>query len=125
MPPLTCADVLIYAGYGRLHIIGRNPYDITIGEVFRGQFDPVLRWVEQPWYDTPSVYGPIMTVVQWGANHLGGENMHDIVFWLQVSSVLPFIAASAIVVRMARGDTARQARATLLSVATRCSSGRS
>jgi alpha-1,6-mannosyltransferase len=117
VPPLTSADVLIYAGYGRLYVIGRDPYDITIGEVIRSQFDPVMKWVEQPWYDTPSVYGPIMTTVQFAANKLGGENMHDIVFWLQVAAVLPFIAASAIVVRMARGDPARQARATLLSVA--------
>ena len=117
VPPLTSADVMIYAGYGRLYALGRDPYSFTIGEVIRGQYDPVLRWVEAPWYDTPSVYGPIMTTVQWAANQLGGENMHDIVFWLQVSSVLPFLAASAIVVRMARGDPARQARATLLSVA--------
>jgi alpha-1,6-mannosyltransferase len=117
VPPLTSADVLIYAGYGRLYVIGRDPYDVTIGEVIRSQFDPVMRYVEQPWYDTPSVYGPIMTTVQWGANMLGGENMHDIVFWLQLSSVLPFLAASAIVVRMARGDAPRQARATLLSIA--------
>ncbi len=117
VPPLTSADVLIYAGYGRLMAIGRDPYDITIGEVIRSQFDPVMEWVEQPWYDTPSVYGPIMTQVQLTANWLGGENMHDIVFWLQVASVVPFIVASAIVVKMASGDPARQARATLLSVA--------
>jgi alpha-1,6-mannosyltransferase len=117
VPPLTSADVLIYAGYGRLMAIGRDPYDITIGEVIRSQFDPVMEWVEQPWYDTPSVYGPIMTQVQLTANWLGGDNMHDIVFWLQVSSVLPFIIASAIVIKMASGDPARQGRAALLTIA--------
>ncbi len=50
-----------------------------------------MEWVEQPWHDTPSVYGPITSRVQLTANWLGGENMHDIVFWLQVASVIPFI----------------------------------
>ncbi|HKF89035.1 MAG TPA: hypothetical protein VKB85_13310, partial [Propionibacteriaceae bacterium] len=83
VPPLTSADVLMYAAYGRLQVIGRDPYEITPAEIFRGQFDPVLRWTERPWQDTPSVYGPITSFTQWLANVLGGENMHDIVFWLQ------------------------------------------
>ena len=105
VPPLTSADILMYAGYGRLQMIGRNPYEITPAEVFRGQFDPVLRWTEQPWQDTPSVYGPITSWLQWLANYLGGENMHDIVFWLQVITVVPFIIACAGIVQLgARGQ---------------------
>ena len=116
VPPLTSADILMYAGYGRLQMIGRNPYEITPAEVFRGQFDPVLRWTEQPWQDTPSVYGPITSWLQWLANYLGGENMHDIVFWLQVITVVPFIIACAGIVQLAHGDKRRQARAALLTV---------
>ena len=89
VPPMTSADVLMYAAYGRLQAIGMSPYDITPAEVFRGQFDPVLKWVEFPWHDTPSVYGPITSWTQLLANRLGGENMHDIVFWLQVFSAVP------------------------------------
>jgi hypothetical protein len=96
VPPMTSADVLMYAAYGRLQAIGRDPYEITPAEVFRGQFDPVLRWTERPWQDTPSVYGPITSWTQLVANKLGGENMHDIVFWLQVFSVVPFILACAV-----------------------------
>jgi alpha-1,6-mannosyltransferase len=117
VPPLTSADVLMYAAYGRLQVIGRDPYEITPAEIFRGQFDPVLRWTERPWQDTPSVYGPITSFTQWLANVLGGENMHDIVFWLQVFAVVPFILACAGVVFLARGDRARQARAALLTIA--------
>ncbi len=117
VPPMTSADVLMYAGYGRLQAIGRNPYEITPAEVFRGQYDPVLRWTERPWYDTPSVYGPITTWTQRLANTLGGENMHDIVFWLQVFAVIPFLLASAGVVALAHGDVGRQRRAVLLTVA--------
>ena len=117
VPPMTSADVLMYAAYGRLQAIGRDPYDITPAEVFRGQFDPVLRWTERPWQDTPSVYGPITSWTQLTANKLGGENMHDIVFWLQLFSVVPFILACAGVLLLARGDTRRQGRVALLTIA--------
>jgi hypothetical protein len=117
VPPMTSADVLMYAAYGRLQAIGRDPYEITPAEVFRGQFDPVLRWTERPWQDTPSVYGPITSWTQLAANKLGGENMHDIVFWLQLFSVVPFILACAGVVMLAHGDPRRQGRAALLTIA--------
>ena len=117
VPPLTSADVLMYAAYGRLQVIGRDPYEITPAEIFRGQFDPVLRWTERPWQDTPSVYGPITSFTQWLANKLGGENMHDIVFWLQVFAVVPFILACAGIVLLAHGDRRRQARAALFTIA--------
>jgi len=117
VPPMTSADVLMYAAYGRLQAIGRDPYEITPAEVFRGQFDPVLRWTERPWQDTPSVYGPITSWTQLLANKLGAENMHDIVFWLQVFAVVPFILACAGVLMLAHGDPGRQGRAALLTIA--------
>jgi hypothetical protein len=43
--------------------------------------------------------------------------MHDIVFWLQVFAVVPFILCGLGVVLLARGDRQRQARAALLGVA--------
>ncbi|HOQ54129.1 MAG TPA: hypothetical protein PLF56_11015, partial [Micropruina sp.] len=57
VPPLTSADVLMYAAYGRLMVLGWNPYDITPANIIRQEYDPVMRWVEAPWQDTPSVYG--------------------------------------------------------------------
>jgi alpha-1,6-mannosyltransferase len=117
VPPMTSADVLMYAAYGRLQAIGRDPYEITPAEIFRGQYDPVMRWTEQPWTDTPSVYGPITSWTQVLANRLGGDNMHDIVFWLQVFAVVPFIITCAGAVLLAHGDPRRQARATLLTIA--------
>jgi alpha-1,6-mannosyltransferase len=120
VPPLTSADVLMYAAYGRLQKLGRDPYEITPAEVIRGQFDPVMKWVEFPWTDTPSVYGPITSWTQLMANRLGGENMHDIVFWLQMFALVPFVIACAGAVVLAHGDPARQARATLLTIANPC-----
>ncbi|HEY9290499.1 MAG TPA: hypothetical protein VIP98_04385, partial [Microlunatus sp.] len=117
VPPLTSADVLMYAGYGRLQVIGRNPYEITPAEIFRSQFDPVLRWTERPWTDTPSVYGPITSWTQWLANVLGGTNMHDVVFWLQIFAALPFVLACLGVLFIARtADPERRARAALLTI---------
>ena len=114
--PLTSADVLMYAAYGRLQVLGLDPYAITPAEIFRAEFDPVLIVTERPWQDTPSVYGPVASASQWLAASLGGESMHDIVFWLQVLCVLPFIAIGAIVYRMARGDQEAQTRAVLFTV---------
>jgi hypothetical protein len=100
--PLTSADVLMYAAYGRLQAIGNNPYDITPASIFRQEFDPVLVWTERPWQDTPSVYGPLASGTQWLAATLGGANAHDIVFWLQLFALVPFLAIGAIAIRVAR-----------------------
>ncbi|MBA8793847.1 hypothetical protein FHX74_001452 [Friedmanniella endophytica] len=117
VPPLTSADVLMYAAYGRLQVLKIDPYTITPAEIFRSQYDPVLHWTERPWQDTPSVYGPILSWSQLAANKLGGTNMHDIVFWLQVCAVVPFIVMSLLVVMLAHGDAGRQARAALFTIA--------
>ncbi len=114
--PLTSADVLMYAAYGRLQVIGRDPYQITPAEIFREQFDVVLKATERPWQDTPSVYGPIASFTQWLANVLGGENMHDIVFWLQMFALIPFVLTCAIAVKLAHGEPATQARAVFLTI---------
>lgn len=118
VPPLTSADVLMYAAYGRLQEIGRNPYEITPADIFRGQYDPVMHWVERPWEDTPSVYGPITSWTQVAANKLGGTNMHDIVFWLQLFSAVPFVLCCLGVLFIARNaEPERQARAALMTIA--------
>ncbi len=116
VPPLTSADVLMYAAYGRLMYTGRNPYDISPAEITRQEFDPVMRWVEAPWQDTPSVYGPIATFSQWAAAALGGDNMHNVVFWLQMWALIPFVAIAFIAVKLAHGDIAFQTRAVLFTI---------
>lgn len=117
VPPLTSADVLMYAAYGRLQVLGLDPYSIVPGQIFRIAYDPVLVRTERPWQDTPSVYGPITSWLQLAANKLGGTNMHDIVFWLQVFSAVPFIIVCALVIMLAQGDPQRQARAALFTIA--------
>ncbi len=116
IPPMTSADVLMYAAYGRVQVLGADPYTVTPADIFRQQYDPVLRFTERPWQDTPSAYGPIASFTQYLANVLGGDSMHDIVFWLQVFTVVSFLAVGAITVKLAHGESATQARAVLLTV---------
>ncbi len=116
VPPLMSADVLMYAAYGRLQVLGRNPYEITPAEIFRQAYDPVLVWTEKPWQDTPSVYGPIASGSQWLANVLGGQSMHDVVFWLQLLAVIPFIVICAVMIKLAHGDPKLQTRSVLLTI---------
>lgn len=116
VPPLSSADVLMYAAYGRLQRQGIDPYSITPADVFRQTFDPVLVWTERPWQDTPSVYGPIASASQWLANLLGGDSMHDVVFWLQMMAVVPFVVICAVMIKLAHGDAARQARSVLFTI---------
>ncbi|HVK45427.1 MAG TPA: hypothetical protein VM429_11045 [Micropruina sp.] len=114
--PLTSADVLMYAAYGRLMVLGWNPYDITPANIIRQEYDPVMRWVEAPWQDTPSVYGPIASFSQWLAATLGGESMHQVVFWLQMFALIPFLVVGFITVKMAHGDPSFQTRAVLFTI---------
>ncbi|MFV0452573.1 MAG: hypothetical protein ACK5LS_10105 [Propioniciclava sp.] len=116
VPPLTSADVLMYAAYGRLQRQGLDPYEITPAEIFRQAYDPVLVWTERPWQDTPSVYGPIASASQWLANMLGGDSMHAIVFWLQMMAVIPFIVICIIMIKLAHGNAAVQTRSVLFTI---------
>ncbi|MGL5406820.1 MAG: glycosyltransferase family 87 protein [Propionibacteriaceae bacterium] len=116
VPPVTSADVLMYAAYGRLQSKGIDPYSVTPAEIYRMQYDEVMRWLERPWTDTPSVYGPIAGFTQWLANVLGGTSIHDIVFWLQFFCVVPLIVIGLIAVSLTRGDSKAQTRALLLTL---------
>lgn len=116
VPPMTSADVLMYAAYGRLQVLGLNPYDITPAEIFRQEYDPVLIWTERPWQDTPSVYGPLASGSQWLAAWLGNGNMHDTVFWLQMFALLPFLVIGALAVLLAHDNHKIQTRAVLFTV---------
>lgn len=116
VPPMTSADVLMYTAYGRLARLGFDPYVVSPAEVFRMQWDPVLRWTERPWQDTVNVYGPLLYWMQYAANMIGGENVHDIVFVLQVFCCLFFIGACSVVIWIARGNPGLQARTIVWSL---------
>ncbi len=114
VPPMTSADVLMYAAYGRLQVLGLNPYEIPPGEIFRMQYDPVLNSIERPWQDTPTVYGPVISATQYLANLLGGTNPHDIVFWLQLFCLVPMLAIVGIALWLAKGNHLLELRVMLM-----------
>ena len=114
--PLTSADVEMYAAYGRLQVLGRDPYEITVGEIFRTQYDSVLYWTERPWQDTPSVYGPVVSASQVLANRLGGASMHDIVFWLQMLCLIPMLIIGVLAYRLAAGNPMLQTRVAIFTL---------
>ncbi|NYI71284.1 hypothetical protein GGQ54_001844 [Naumannella cuiyingiana] len=116
VPPLTSADVLMYAAYGRIAVLGMSPYAVTPAGLFRTQYDPILVYTERPWQDTPSVYGPILNWIQIGANRLGGETVHDVVFWLQLVCMIFMVIACTLAVGLARGDRRLQARVIWLTI---------
>ncbi|WP_144009698.1 hypothetical protein [Enemella evansiae] len=116
-PPQTSADTLMYAAYGRLAKLGFDPYVTSPAEVFRQFYDPVLRWTERPWQDTVEVYGPLLHWLNYFANVLGGDNLHDIVFWLQLFCALGFIGACSVIIWIARGNPYLQRRAILWTLA--------
>lgn len=114
--PMTSADVLMYAAYGRLAKLGIDPYAVTPAEVYRMQWDPILRWTERPWQDTPSVYGPVIVATQWVANMLGGDNAHNVIFWLQMVCLVSTLATCLVAIWMARFDQRLQTRVIMLTI---------
>lgn len=115
VPPMTSADSLMYAAYGRIQLIGEDPYSITPAELFRQQWDPIVRWSERPWQDTPSVYGPVLMGSMWLANRLAGSNMHDVIFYFQLQTFLGMVISLGVLLRLAKGHRRVQARVLVLA----------
>ncbi|MBO3745975.1 DUF2029 domain-containing protein [Streptosporangiaceae bacterium NEAU-GS5] len=110
LPPYGSADHLNYAAYGRMAVLGHDPY-ATVASGLPG--DPVIGAVEE-WRDTTSVYGPVATAVQALASLLGGESLRLTVFWLAVANAAAFVATGLLLHRFNRDDPERQRRAALL-----------
>jgi hypothetical protein len=88
MPPVGSADHLNYAAYGRMTVLGHDPY-VSHADQFR--HDPVIGAVQE-WTGTPSVYGPIVTAQQALASWIGGTSVRLTVFALSVTNALAFAA---------------------------------
>jgi Glycosyltransferase family 87 len=68
-PPMVSTDVFNYIDYGRLGVIHAvNPY--THGPV-AAPFDPAFKWTGPLWIHTPTVYGPIFTLLSYAIAPLG------------------------------------------------------
>lgn len=115
VPPMGSTDIGIYAAYGRMVVLGLNPYLDTVHNlVHRG--DPIGLAYSGAWAGTSSVYGPVALVVQALAAWLGGGSARLIVWLLQIAACAAFVATALLLDRQAAawGGTAARCRVALL-----------
>ncbi|MFB9377108.1 hypothetical protein ACFFKU_02125 [Kineococcus gynurae] len=79
LPPVGSADHLSYAAYGRVAVLGGDPWTASPA-TFAGGVDPVVSAVRDPWRDTPSVYGPVGGLVMALASLVGGDSVRTTVW---------------------------------------------
>jgi hypothetical protein len=113
LPPGGSTDSLSYASYGRIALIGHNPYVMTPAQL-RASGDPIGLQSTRNWAIDPSLYGPVAIVADWTAAKLGGTTISYIVFWLKVMFALSFGVIALALDRLFRRDPAGRARAHLL-----------
>ncbi|NUW44365.1 polyprenol phosphomannose-dependent alpha 1,6 mannosyltransferase MptB [Nonomuraea rhodomycinica] len=111
LPPSGSGDHLNYAAYGRMVVLGVNPY--THGAVDLPG-DPIARAVEEPWREEPSVYGPVATGAQALASWVGGDSLRLTMFVLAVLNSAAFVGTGLLIDRSTRRDPGRRLRAALL-----------
>jgi hypothetical protein len=113
LPPGGSTDSLSYAAYGRIALLGHNPYLMTPSQL-RATGDPIGLQTTRNWATDPSLYGPVAIVADWTAAKLGGTSISHIVFWLKLMFALSFGAIAIGLDRLLRHDAAARARAHLL-----------
>jgi hypothetical protein len=113
LPPAGSTDSLSYAAYGRIAVLGHNPYVMTPQQL-RATGDPIGQQTTRNWQSDPSLYGPVAIAADWVAAKLGGTNISYIVFWLKLLFAACFGAVALALDRLLRGDPAARARAHLL-----------
>ncbi len=113
LPPAGSTDTLNYATFGRIAVLGHNPYVMTPDQL-RATGDPIGKLAYQLWRRHGSLYGPLATAEQWAAARLGGTSAARIVFWLKLWNAIVFLGVALALDRMLRSDPARRARAHLL-----------
>jgi hypothetical protein len=113
LPPGGSTDSLSYAAYGRIAVLGHNPYVMTPAQL-RATGDPIGLQTTRNWEHDPSLYGPVATVANWAAAEIGGTNISFIVLCLKVLFAVSFLSVAVALDRMLRRDPAARARAHLL-----------
>lgn len=113
LPPAGSTDALSYATFGRIAALGHNPYVMTPNQLARSG-DPLGKLAIQLWRGSGSLYGPLATLEQRAAAHLGGTSAPRIVFWLKLWNAIVFAGVALVLDRLLRPDPARRARAHLL-----------
>jgi hypothetical protein len=101
------SDVASYAAYGRIAALGGNPYATTPAAWLR--HSAYLPAVGTLWRHTPSVYGPLATMIQSFAAQIGGARPAITVLALAVINGAVFIGVGLLLLK----TSADPVRATL------------
>jgi hypothetical protein len=113
LPPAGSTDALDYAAYGRLTLLGDNPYVAT--PLYLRLTDPLFgASIPAHWQHQVSLYGPAATIEQYFAAKLGGNSMARVVFWLKLWNALAFGAVAVALDRVLRFRPSARLRAHLL-----------
>jgi hypothetical protein len=113
LPPVGSTDALDYAAYGRLVLLGDNPYVVT--PLFLRLTDPSFgASIPAHWQHQVSLYGPAATLEQYLAAKLGGNSMARVVFWLKIWNALAFGVVAVALDRALRFRPSARLRAHLL-----------
>jgi hypothetical protein len=113
LPPVGSSDAFDYAAYGRLAVLGHNPY-LTAPIYLRHLRASFGLSVPRKWQHQVSVYGPLATAEQYLAAKLGGASMARVTFWLKLWNSLVFAAIALVMDRLLRADPTWRLRAHLL-----------
>lgn len=111
--PVANDDPLYYAAYGRITVLGHDPY-VTAPEKFIPLRDPIRVAVSHYKDDPPSRYGPVATVTEAVASEFAGDSVARSIFWLKLWNALAFLGLMLAIDRLVRSDGARRARAHLM-----------
>ena len=87
--PTGSADHLSYTAYGRILLLGGDPY---LARPLDWASDPVVGAVEAPWREEPSVYGPVATVLHGMSAWAGQGDLRLTVLGWQLCCVLAWLA---------------------------------
>ncbi len=113
LPPVGSTDAFDYAAYGRIMVLGHNPYVMT-PQALRLMHNGFARSVPITWDKYVSVYGPLATFEQFLAAKLGGLSAARVTFWLKLWNSVAFGLVAFVADRMLRSDPAQRLRAHLL-----------
>ncbi len=90
LTPVGSSDTASYAAYGRIAALGGNPYSTTPLRAL-GAHSLYTVAVGTQWRTTPSVYGPLATVLQRFAATIGGSGAATTIWILMILNGLVFI----------------------------------
>ncbi len=111
--PMGSGDMLDYAAYGRIAVLGHSPYLMTPFSL-KVSGDPIGTVTPVLFEHDPSVYGPLGTASEWAASKLAGDSVARTIFWLKLWNALAYLALVLALDRLLRGDSAQRVRAHLL-----------